>query len=103
MTLQTLNNYAGMLLMLDRLDGIAASTTDENKLMRIRLERTKLCRRIDEVECWINEIPDEWTRVIFLLRFADRQKWKDIAASLGGGNTEDSVKKRCLRYLKAYG
>lgn len=104
MTLQTLKGYAGMLRLLDRLDErIALISAKGGDVTHEQEQRSELCRRIDEVECWISEIPDDVTRFIFLRRFADGGKWRDIASVLGGGNTEDSVKKRCQRYIKSHG
>ncbi len=104
MNLKTLKNYSGMLILLDRLDDrISRTKASGGDNSANQQKRADLCRCIDEVECWINEIPEESTRVIFLLRFADGMRWKDIAAIIGGGNTEDSVKKRCYRYIKGNG
>lgn len=54
---------------------------------RIRLER------------WICDIPDSLLRMIFTLRFINGLTWCQVALNVGGGNTEDSVKKACYRYL----
>jgi hypothetical protein len=64
----------------------------ENKKKRCELERVRLLSYIDT-------IPDSLTRQIFTLRFVDGLCWEQVAASLGG-NTVDSVKKTCYRYIK---
>ena len=53
------------------------------------------------LERWISSIPDSLTRQIFLLRFVSGLSWLQVAMSIGGGNTEASVKMTCYRYLKA--
>ena len=52
------------------------------------------------LERWINDIPDSQTRQIFRYRFINGLSWVQVAHSIGGGNTEDSVKKRCYRYMR---
>lgn len=37
---------------------------------------------------------------VLTLRFIENLSWKEVAYTAGAGNTEDSVKKRCYRYLK---
>lgn len=51
------------------------------------------------LERWISEIPDSLTRQIFHYRFAECLSWSAVAQRIGGGNAEESVKKRCYRYL----
>lgn len=51
------------------------------------------------LERYISDIPDSLTRAIFEFRFANGLPWEQVAASIGGGNTTEGVKKRCYRYL----
>lgn len=53
-----------------------------------------------EIEEYIAEIPNSLTRRIFTMRFLKFYKWEVIAYKIGGGNTKDSVKKICYRYIK---
>ena len=48
---------------------------------------------------YIREIPDMQTQQIFELRFVECLSWIQVADRIGG-NSADSVKKRCYRYLK---
>ena len=62
----------------------------------------KQIQRIHErqrLERYIAGVPDSLTRSIFQLRFSNGLPWSQVAASIGGGNTTESVKKRCYRYL----
>lgn len=52
------------------------------------------------LERYIASIPDSLTRQIFQLRFINGLNWVKIAFSLGGGNTEEGVRKRVYRYLE---
>lgn len=49
---------------------------------------------------FINSIDDDWTRIIFRLRYQDALTWSEVADHVGAGNTSDSVKKIVYRYLK---
>jgi hypothetical protein len=64
----------------------------ESKQRQCLFERNRL-------ERYIADIPDSLTRQIFALRFVNGLSWAQVAASIGGGNTEAAVKKRCYRYL----
>lgn len=49
----------------------------------------------------INTIDDSWIRTLFRLRFVRCLTWAEVAAVVGGRNTEGSVKTTCYRYLRA--
>ena len=51
------------------------------------------------VEAYIQTIEDSLTRMIFRLRFIRGMVWKEVAAAIGGGNTEAGVKMACYRYI----
>lgn len=51
------------------------------------------------LERYIADIPDSLTRQIFTLRFINGLTWYQVAMHIGGGNTDDSVRKTCDRYL----
>ncbi len=76
----------------------------DNKLNRLQ---RKLSRRIDELidlveetNDYINNIDDSLIRQIITLRYINGLEWKQVAASIGGNNTADSVRKIAERYLK---
>lgn len=52
-----------------------------------------------EISRFIDGIPDDQARLVFRLRFLRGLCWGEVAAIIGGGNTEGSVKKICYRYL----
>lgn len=54
-----------------------------------------------EVNAFLSGISDVQTRVVFRLRFCQGMEWKSVAATLGGGNSEASVKSRAYRYLES--
>ncbi len=51
------------------------------------------------VATYIQTIGDSQTRMIFRLRFIHGMAWKEVAAAVGGRNTESGVKNICYRYI----
>lgn len=66
----------------------------EAKTMMAVVEYNRLNRYIASVD-------DSLVRQIMMLRFVSGLPWNQVADSIGGNNSEDSVKKICYRYLKA--
>lgn len=92
-------------------DGMPKSPSFENRLERyiaemvdleaiIQAKITQCLHERNRLERYIAEIPDSLTRQIFQLRFINGLTWVQIAFSVGGGNTEGSVKMICYRYIK---
>ena len=81
----------------DRVGSLAAEITD----MRTRVADLENEARWESVEVsrFIDSIPDDQARLIFRLRFLRGLSWGEVAAIIGGGNTENSVKKICYRHL----
>ncbi len=81
----------------DRVGSLAAEIAD----MRARVASLEDEARWagHEVSRFIDGIPDDQARLIFRLRFLRGLSWGEVAAIIGGGNTEGGVKKICYRYL----
>lgn len=77
-------------------DMVAAIIEEERQLEELCERRRQEKARLMQ---FINDIPDSLTRQIFLLRFVDGKSWNAVAVKLGGGNTDNSVKKQVYRYL----
>lgn len=60
----------------------------------------KSIRERKKIELYISGICDSRIRIIFKLRFIDCLSWTAVAYKMGGGNTAESVKKMCYRFLK---
>ena len=52
-----------------------------------------------KLEKYIGGIKDDQTRMIFRLRFIHCMTWPQVAETIGGRNTANSVKLICYRYL----
>ena len=66
----------------------------------IQAKITQCLHERNRLERYISDIPDSITRQVFQLRFVSGLPWAQIALSIGGGNTEEGVRKRVYRYLK---
>ena len=82
-----------------------ADIQEYNRKLR-RLQR-KLNRRVEElmdlveeIEEYINTIDDSLTRQILSLRYVNGLTWEQVAASIGGGNTAEGLRKRVQRFFQ---
>lgn len=57
---------------------------------------------LNRLNAYIDGVEDSLTRQILTLRYVNGLSWQQVADSVGGANTEDSVKKICYRYLSAH-
>ena len=54
---------------------------------------TELLELLNDVEEYIESLEDSHLRLIIRLRVIDELTWRQVAQRLGGGNTEDGVRK----------
>jgi len=97
-----------------QLSGMPRNPTVESKLERyvaemvdltviIHAKQQQCIHERNRLERYINDITDSLTRMIFTLRFINGLNWVQVAAHIGGGNTEAGVKQRFYRYIRAIG
>lgn len=79
-------------------DNILPDVEDERA--RLAAKKAEFVVRRREIEEYIYSIDDTVLQAVMLFRFVDLLTWREVAAKLGGNNTEDSVKKMCYRYIK---
>lgn len=60
----------------------------------------ELLETLNKVEEFIASVKDSRMRRIITLRFIDNLSWNEVASRIGGGNTEDSVKKAFYRFME---
>lgn len=82
----------------NRLDRYIAEIVDLEAIIQAKI--TQCLHERNRLERYIAEIPDSLTRQIFQLRFINGLTWGQIAFTVGGGNTEEGVRKRVYRYLE---
>ena len=61
----------------------------------------EIAREESAISSFISAIENNQTRMIFRLRFMHCMTWGEVAAVVGGHNTERSVKNRCYRYIES--
>ncbi|NBK80154.1 hypothetical protein D5272_16630 [bacterium D16-76] len=81
----------------DSVGRLAAEIADMRA--RVELLERQAAAQYGEIAQYIEGIPDDQARLIFRLRFLRGLSWKEVAAIVGGGNTEPGVKMICYRYL----
>lgn len=62
----------------------------------------KCAAQLLEGERFITGIESAYFRQLFTLRFINGETWTKIALRMGGGNTADSVRRACSRYIEAH-
>lgn len=67
------------------------------QLTKAETERLELT---NEVEAYINAITDSRMRRIIQYRVIDDMSWGEVAANIGGNNSEDSVRMAFHRFLE---
>lgn len=81
----------------DKVGDLAVEIADiEN---RINVLQSEIAQQEVEINLFISTIENDQTRMIFRLRFLRCLTWGEVAAVIGGRNTEGSVQKICYRYL----
>ena len=60
----------------------------------------ELLGTLNQVEEFIASVDDSRMRRIITLRFIENLSWNKVADRIGGGNTEDSVKKAFYRFME---
>ena len=83
----------------DKVGDLAVEIADLKE--RIRYLENEIEVEEQEVTRFITAIPDEQLRVIFRLRFLRGLTWGEVAAVVGGRNTEEAVKSSAYRYLNS--
>lgn len=66
-------------------------------LVNLELELTETLNQVEE---FIAGVEDSRIRRIITLRFIENLSWNKVADCIGGGNTEDSVKKSFYRFME---
>lgn len=81
----------------DPTGNLAAEIADMRETVARR--QAAVTRSEEAVAAYIGTIEDSQTRMIFRLRYIHGMAWKEVAAAVGGRNTENSVKSVCYRYI----
>lgn len=82
-----------------RTERIVVELVDLEKSIDKKIQQM-YCEKI-RIERYISTVEDSRIRLILKLRFVEGVSWAKTAVKVGGGNTADSVRKACFRYLKS--
>ena len=66
----------------------------------LQLLEEDILEKTNEVEQFLASVDDSFIRRIINLRFLDNKTWNEVAECMGGGNTEDSVRKCFVRFME---
>lgn len=83
----------------DKVGRYAAEIADLKGIIEAKIQQCIYER--NRLERYIMGIDDALLRQIFTYRFINGLPWRQVADSIGGGNTEDGVRMMCNRYIKA--
>lgn len=81
------------------------SSAVSDTVARIVLQREKTRRRIESLTERKNAVEDyvaccsDYYGLLLRWHYIEGRTWTSIALTVGGGNTEDSVRKACHRYV----
>lgn len=78
---------------------IAAEIADLEASISARIQLSIV--EYNRLNRYINNIEDCLVRQIISLRFINGLKWRDVAQNIGGNNSEESIKKVFMRYIKS--
>lgn len=59
----------------------------------------EILEKTNDVESYIASIDNSYMRRLVSFRVVDGLKWEEVAIKMGGGNSEDSVKKAFYRFV----
>lgn len=72
----------------------------EERRTRLKYLRLQIAETINQIEEFIYGLSDSYIRRIIDLRFVRNLTWFQVAQRIGGGNTEDGVKKAFYRFME---
>lgn len=81
----------------DRVGDLAVEIADLAE--RVRFMQEEVNQQEKDIIAFVNTIDDGNMRTILRLRFLRCLTWGEVAAVLGGRNTEEGVKTACYRFL----
>lgn len=84
----------------DKVGKVMADILDTQAILELNLQ--KYWYEYNRLTRYIAEIDDSLVRQIMTLKYVELRSWPEVAAEIGGGNTEDSVRKKTERYLKKH-
>lgn len=86
-----------------KIEGVDIQEYDK-KLRRLQRRKSRqieeLTDLVEEIEEYLQTIDDCITRQAILLKYVNGLTWEQTAASIGGGNTGEGLRKRVIRFFQ---
>ena len=82
----------------DKLGELVPKIVDQEAEIKESIRKYSMAR--ERILRFINHIPNPRIKLIMIKRFINQQSWSEIAESIGGKETEYSVKHIVYRYLE---
>lgn len=84
----------------DKLGNLVPQIVDKEAEIAENIRRYTKTR--EELVRYINRIPNARIKMIVILRYIDQRPWQEVAETIGGKETEYSVKHAVYRYMDRY-
>ena len=84
----------------DKVGDYAGDISDLKSIIEAQIQQCYF--ELNRINRYINSVDDAHIRVILTLRFVNGLTWQKVAESIGG-NTADSVRMACTRYVEMTG
>ena len=104
MTISQLRQYRKLkgrkLLLQSEIDKLILSgmEIDSSDIKWREKEVERLNREMKSVRDYFDSI-EPYISTMLRMHYIEGRRWKDIAQRVGGGNTQDSIRKMCHRYI----
>lgn len=61
-------------------------------------EVSEICKELKAVKDYL-DVANPYISTMLKLHYINGYRWRDIAQKMGGGNTQESIRKMCHRYV----
>lgn len=75
------------------------NSTINQEIRKLEMRYENLLQTTNDVLDFIESVDDSHMRLIITYRIIENYSWGQVADAMGGGNTEDSVKKTFYRFM----
>ena len=76
------------------------NSTINQEIRKLELRYENLLQATNDVLDFIESVEDSHMRMIITYRIIENYSWGQVADAMGGGNTEDSVRKAFMRFIE---
>ena len=80
------------------LENVAILIAEAEQLLDLKIKQSII--EYNRLNRYIQDVEDTLMRQILSMRYVNGLSWVQVAMHIGGGNTEESVKKQCYWYLR---